>query len=147
MLLAPAAQALDEWRDMSEDAVAAREARERGIHAQCSLASTRNLRRNPNYSRRRLAEYCMGPEYLDDIRSPDWPVLMQPILRDGEVVKRVGTANVRAEEMGDFRAGVIILHEHVVCFHNDGNGSFRFYDNDSRARLEGRPSAPDPEGQ
>ena len=41
--------------------------------------------------------------------------------------------------MGDFRAGVIVLHEHVVCFHNDGNGSFRFYDNDSRARLEGRP--------
>jgi len=64
---------------------------------------------------------------------------MQPILRDGEVVKRVGTANVRAEEMGDFRAGVIVSHEHVVCFHNDENGSFRFYDNDSRERLEGRP--------
>ena len=81
----------------------------------------------------------MGPQYVDDIRCPNWPVLMEPILRDGEVVKRVGVANVRAEEMGDFRAGVIILHEHVVCFHNDENGGFRFYDNDSPARLEGRP--------
>ena len=40
---------------------------------------------------------------------------------------------------GFLRAGVIILHEHVVCFHNDENGGFRFYDNDSPARLEGRP--------
>ena len=133
------AQGLDEWRDMSGNAVTAREARERGVHAQCSLASTRNLRRNPYYSRQRLAEHCVGHDYIDDIRCPDWPVLMEPILREGEVVKRVGTENVRAEEMGDFRAGVIILHGHVVCFHNDGDGGFRFYDNDSPERLAGVP--------
>ncbi len=86
-----------------------------------------------------MAEHCIGHEYIDDIRCPDWPVLMEPILREGEVVKRVGTENVRAEEMVDFRAGVIIAHEHVVCFHNDGDGGFRLYDNDSRERLAGLP--------
>ena len=64
---------------------------------------------------------------------------MEPILREGEVIKRVGTMNIRAEELGDFRAGVIVLGEHVVCFHNDEDGGFRYYDNDSHARLEGRP--------
>ena len=41
--------------------------------------------------------------------------------------------------MSDFRAGVILLPEHVVCFHNDNDGAFRIYDNDSVERREGRP--------
>ena len=38
-----------------------------------------------------------------------------------------------------FRAGVIVFSQHVVCFHNDENGGFRLYDNDSEERGEGRP--------
>ena len=63
--------------------------------------------------------------YMDDIRCPDWPVLMEPMLHDGEVVKRVAVAEVGAEELSDFRAGVVLLVEHVVCFHSDGAGGFR----------------------
>ena len=131
--------AVDEWRDMSGDAITYVEAQARGVHAQCTLAAVRNLRRNPDYSVRRLAERCNGARYIDDIRVPDWPVLMEPMLRAGEVVKRVAVTGIRAEEMSDFRAGVILLPGHVVCFHNDDDGAFRLYDNDSTERREGRP--------
>ena len=124
---------------MSGDAITYVEAQARGVHAQCTLAAVRNLRRNPDYSVRRLAERCNGARYVDDIRVPDWPVLMEPMLRAGEVVKRVAVTGIRAEEMSDFRAGVILLPGHVVCFHNDDDGAFRLYDNDSTERREGRP--------
>ena len=129
----------EEWRDMSGDALTVAEARARGLHAQCTLASVRNLRRNPEYSRERLAERCHGGRYVNDIRCPDWPVLMEPITRAGEVIKRVSLREIQEGEMGDFRAGVVIMSEHVVCFYNSGDGDFRVYDNDSRERREGRP--------
>ena len=129
----------DEWRDMAGDAITWVEAQARGVHAQCPLAAVRNLRRNPDYSVRRLSERCFGACYMDDIRCPDWPVLMEPMLHDGEVVKRVAVAEVGAEELTDFRAGVVLLVEHVVCFHGDGAGGFRVYDNDSAERLAGLP--------
>ena len=128
-----------EWRDMAGDAITWKEAQERGVHAQCTLASVRNLRRNPDYSVRRLSERCLGACYMEDIRCPDWPVLLEPMMRDGEVVKRVAVAEVGAEELPDFRAGVVLLAEHVVCFHRDSAGGFRVYDNDSAERLTGRP--------
>ena len=78
---AAALPTLDEWRDMSGDAITSLEARARGVHAQCTLASVRNLRRNPDYSVRRLSERCIGAEYVDDIRYPDWPALILPVLR------------------------------------------------------------------
>ena len=93
---------LDEWRDMSGDAITYVEAQERGVHAQCTLASVRNLRRNPDYSVRRLSERCIGAEYVDDIRYPDWPALILPVLREGEVVasgpsdEKAGAAGVAA---------------------------------------------------
>ena len=131
--------ALDEWRDMSGGAITFLEAQTRGVHAQCTLSAVRNLRRNPDYSVRRLSERCFGAEYMDDIRSPDWPALIMPVLREGEVVKRVAVQSVGAAEMSDFRAGVVVLGGHVVCFYYDGDGGFRVYDNDSRERQEGRP--------
>ena len=76
---------------------------------------------------------------MNDIRCPDWPMLMEPITRAGEVIKRVSLREVQEGEMGDFRAGVVIMSEHVVCFYNSGDGDFRVYDNDSRERREGRP--------
>ena len=86
-----------------------------------------------------MSERCYGAEYMDDIRSPDWPALILPILREGEVVKRVAVQAVGAEEMSDFRAGVVVMEGHVVCFFYDGDGGFRVYDNDSKERQEGRP--------
>ena len=136
---AAALPTLDEWRDMSGDAITSLEARARGVHAQCTLASVRNLRRNPDYSVRRLSERCIGAEYVDDIRYPDWPALILPVLREGEVVKRAQVRSVRAEELSDFRAGVVVMEGHVVCFFYDGDGGFRVYDNDSEERQEGRP--------
>ena len=76
---------------------------------------------------------------MNDIRCPDWPMLMEPITRPGEVVKRVPLREVQAGEMEDFRAGVVIMSAHVVCFYNSGEGDFRVYDNDSRERREGKP--------
>jgi hypothetical protein len=66
-------------------------------------------------------------------------MLLEPITRTGEVVKRVSLREVQAGMMDDFRAGVVIMSAHVVCFHNSGNGDFRVYDNDSHERQEGRP--------
>ena len=39
-----------------------------------------------------------------------------------EVVKRVPVRSVRAEKLSDFRAGVVIMEGHVVCFFYDGDG-------------------------
>ena len=44
---------------------------------------------------------------------------------------------LRAEELYEFRAAVLIKDIHVVTIFNDDNGGFRLYDNDSRARREG----------
>ena len=55
------------------------------------------------------------------------------------MVKRVQVRSVRAEELSDFRAGVVVMEGHVVCFFYDGDGGFRVYDNDSKERQEGRP--------
>ena len=48
--------------------------------------------------------------------------MIMPVLREGEVVKRVPVRSVRAEELSDFRAGVVIMEGHVVCFFYDGDG-------------------------
>ena len=48
------APASDEWRDMAGGAITFLQAQARGAHAQCTLAAVRNLRRNPDYSVRRL---------------------------------------------------------------------------------------------
>ena len=66
-------------------------------------------------------------------------MLIEPILRPGEVVKRISITGVRAEEMGEFRVGVVLMSAHVICFHNDNEGTFRVYDNDSAERREGKP--------
>ena len=78
----------DIWRDMSGDALTTRVAGERGVHAQCSLAAVRNLRRNQDYTRQRLAERCVAKSYADDVRFPDWAALMLPMLGASEVIKR-----------------------------------------------------------
>ena len=54
----------DVWRDMAGNAITTDEARKRGVHAQCTLATVRNLRRNPAYSVERLAERCYGARYV-----------------------------------------------------------------------------------
>ena len=133
----------DVWRDMSGDAITTSVARERGVHAQCSLAAVRNLRRNQDYTRQRLAERCVTKSYTDDVRFPDWAALMLPMLGATEVVKRGKIAEGPADHatLYDLRAAVVIVSfratNHVVCIHNDRIGGFRLYDNDSAARAAG----------
>ena len=129
--------ARDEWRDMAGDALTTQQAWARGLHAQCSLASVRNIRRQENYTRERLAERQLFQEYPLDIRFPDWPALMQPILHQGEVVKRAQIDSVPALELLDFRIAVVIHSRHVIALINDDDGAFRMYDNDSAERRQG----------
>ena len=131
------ANAEDEWRDMSGDALTVRQARERGVDAQCSLATVRNLRRQETYTRDRLAERCVHQEYVKDVRFPDWPALLQPVLKHGEVVKRANLDNVPAAELMDFRLAVIIHAGHATAVINDESDAFRYYDNDSEERRRG----------
>ena len=109
----------------------------RGVHAQCPLATVRNIRRQEKYPVSRLAEYCLMPEYRDDIRLPDWPMLLQPVALATEVVQRIGIDSISAEEMSDFRVMAVAHRNHVVAIINKGSGEFRVYDNDSVERLDG----------
>ena len=131
----------DVHRDMSGDALTYAQACARGVHAQCPLSAVRNLRRNPDYTHSRLAEHSVGPEYIGDIRVVDWPVLMNPLLTEGEVVKRTGVANISEAHFHDVRAGVILIQYaasgHVVAVHRDEGVGYRLYDNDSSARAHG----------
>ena len=103
----------------------------------------RNLRRNQEYTRQRLAQRCVAKSYAEDVRYPDWPVLMLPMLSDSEVVKRGAVARGPADHVALYglRAAVIIISyavtNHVICIHNDREGGFRLYDNDSSSRAAG----------
>ena len=100
----------------------------------------RNLRRNPRHAADRLAEICATRDYAGDIRFPDWPRVMSPMLSEGEVIKRVSMSSVRAEELSDVRAGVIMTvlrGTHAIAMHNADDGSFHIYDNDSLDRIRG----------
>ena len=127
--------------DMSGDAITtAQLSRSQHLHAQCSLSAVRNLRRNPQYAADRLAEICATRDYAGDIRFPDWPRAMSPMLSEGEVIKRVSMSSVRAEELSDVRAGVIMTilrGTHAIAMHNADDGSFHIYDNDSLDRIRG----------
>ena len=62
---------------------------------------------------------------------------MQPILREGEVVKRTNVDNIAAEWMLDFRVAVLSKDIHVIAIINDNEGAFRVYDNDPQERSRG----------
>ena len=132
-----------EWRDMAGDAITTAESINRGVLAQCTLATARNLRRNPEYSISRLTELCINRASPSDILCPDWPVILAPMLNVHEVIKRFNISEVRAEELMDTRAGVIskYLRESgtwpVVCYFSYGDGTYRVYDNDSEDRQRG----------
>ena len=79
----------------------------------------------------------MHQEYVKDVRFPDWPALLQPVLKHGEVVKRANLDNVPAAELMDFRLAVIIHTGHATAVINDESDAFRYYDNDSEERRRG----------
>ena len=123
----------DEWRDMSGDALTTCEAIRRGLHAQCPLAATRNVRRDPSYTRARLAERQIPgtSEYPNDIRFVDWPIILGPLVNPGEVIKRATLEHIEPADLLDFRVAVVRQHTHVGALINDEDGAFRLYDNDS----------------
>ena len=122
---------------MAGDALTTAQAAARGVDAQCPLAAVRNLRRNPTYSVERPAERGAIRNYPLDVKFPDWPRIMQPMLEGDEVVKRFAVSGVSMSELMDVRAGVIVQAIHVVCFHNAEDGTYRLYDNDSAERRRG----------
>ena len=136
-------ETLDEWRDMAGDATTTAQAT-RGSLPQCTLASVRNLRRNQSYSLQRLAENCLHRDSAEDIRCPNWPQLMLPLLGDGEVIQSASTTTLDHNELCDFRVAVMFYTSlatqsaHVVCIHRGPEGNFRLYDNDSAERRQGR---------
>ena len=85
----------------------------------------------------RLAEHQLYQDSPLDIRFPDWPVLLSPLLEQGEVVKHCKLGSVGAAEMSDFRIAVVTTRTHVIGIINDENGRFRVYDNDSAERHQG----------
>ena len=138
------------WRQMDGaillgDAITTREALRRGVHAQCSLATTRNLFRDQSFSMEELAASCpkAAQDYLGDIHFPDWPRVMQPLRREGEVIKRFDAAQMPIRLLADVRlAACILTHRtHVIAALRDGpHPRFRVYNNDSPERLQGRPA-------
>ena len=135
-------QQLDEHRDMSGDAITATEALQLGTFSQCTLSATRNIRRNEHYTKERLSELCIDAAFPGDIRCPDWPRILSPLLRRDEEVKRAGLHTIPAEDMDGIRIGVIYgffhgVYNHVIAIINDDDGGFRVYDNDSPQRQRG----------
>ena len=140
----PPPEELDEWRDLAGDAITTAQGMARGSHPQCTLASVRNLRRNQAYSTQRLAENCLHKDSAEDIRCPNWPQLMIPLLQEGEVIQSASTTTLDHNELCDFRVAVMFYTSlatqsaHVVCIHRGPEGNFRLYDNDSAERRQGR---------
>jgi hypothetical protein len=127
-------------RDMAGDALTTAQAAERGVPAQCTLAAVRNVRRNPQYTRERLAENVVHSAYVGDILMPDWPKILDAMCADDEAVYRGHWGTIPQSHMMYIRAAVSIdsgpTTAHVVAvIRNDG--AFNIYDNDSPERQRG----------
>ena len=74
------------------------------------------------------------------MRFPDWPKVMQPLLRQGEVVKCFAATSVDSRLLSDVCLAACILtnRTHVIAAIQDTvSKTFRIYDNDSNARQRG----------
>lgn len=158
---APPIEPLNDLRDLSGDAMttsqaisAERKRRAAGgsgpqVHfPQCSLSAVRNLLRNERLPRSFLAtrQIGLGVGAIDaadqgdagDIRYPDWPAILTPLAREGEVVVRFDPTRFGSELLHDARlmACAYLETTHVIAiFRHDtpvgGRVTFRKYDNDS----------------
>jgi hypothetical protein len=80
-----------------------------------------------------------------DIRFPDWPLILRPLLRAGEVIVRFNPQRAGSSEiLHDMRlaAMVFLANTHVIAIHRDdqsacGRITFCKFDNDSDARRRG----------
>ena len=119
------------------------------VFAQCSLSAARNLLRNEQLPHSFLVERQMHGVGSDrseqpdgEIRFPDWPAILRPLLREGEVIVQFDPTNVgRSELLHDVRLAACsyMSTTHVVAIfrhstHIGGRIAFRRYDNDSCAR-------------
>mmetsp|Transcript_49914 Transcript_49914/g.106682 ORF Transcript_49914/g.106682 Transcript_49914/m.106682 type:complete len:395 (-) Transcript_49914:240-1424(-) len=130
----------DDWRDVAGDALTTKQALQQRCHAQCSLATIRNLYRDQSFSPEELAASCVDADYKGDIRFPDSPKLMQGLLREGELVKAFNPSLVAAQLFSRVRlAACILTHRtHVIAVVCDGaREAFRLYDNDASYRQRG----------
>jgi len=137
-------QTPDPDRDMSGDALTTAQAASLGLHAQCTLAATRNIRRNPTYTKSRLAERCIAPEYPGDIRLPDWPQILAELADPETECVQGGRWNMVPQHLlSDIQSAISITHSphtsytHVIALIWDEGGFFKVYNNDSREAQKG----------
>ena len=87
--------------DLAGDARTTTQAMRSEAHAECTLATARNLLRNAAFTREELRSFAQGVGRLGcsstpDIRYTDWSALLAPLCEDGEAVVGFDPASVPA---------------------------------------------------
>ena len=130
---------LDDLRDLSGDAITTNtmlrancaSGHSRGhplyIFAQCSLSATRNLLRDERLPRSFLVArqvHGVGNDTSEqpdgEIRFPDWPTMLRPLLREGEVIVQFDPTRIGASELlHDLRLAACsyAATTHVIAIH------------------------------
>jgi hypothetical protein len=128
----------DPWRDLSGDAKTTATAR--GGHAECNLATARNLHRNETLTREYMRDHQLGGRDGMDTRYPDWHMILQELIEEGECVVQFKMENIIDGDMLQqvrLAALYTLSPPHVVAVIRGEAGSVRLYDNDSTERVEG----------
>ena len=128
----------DPWRDLSGDAKTTATAR--GGHAECNLATARNLHRNETLTREYMRDHQLGGRDGMDTRYPDWHMILQELIEEGECVVQFKMENIIDGDMLQqvrLAALYTLSPPHVVAVIRGEAGSVRLYDNDSIERVEG----------
>ena len=124
-------------RNMAGDA---RRTGNQGGPPQCTLAAARNIIRNETLSEKELATWCEDA----NIQKPRWTNFLNnkciqlgeiAVGADRDIAHRTGRDQIRsAIEVSTIRGST---WSHAITYINNGKGTFRRYDNDDQARLEG----------
>ena len=139
----PTEPPLDPWRDLSGDAKTTAQAN--GGHAECNLATTRNLFRDEELDRQFMVERQVGGTNGRDTRFPDWPRIMGELATEDDCVVKFKMESVTdPERLGHIKMAALYTTAppHVIAIHRGMLGRVRLYDNESRERLQGTYSEP-----
>ena len=128
----------DPWRDMAGDALTSAQAR--GGHAECNLATARNLRREEGLTREYMRARQLGGADGLDTRFPDWIRILQELQSGGECTVQLRLRNLTDPGLLD-HVRIAALYTtnppHVVALLRAAPDRMRLYDNESEARGRG----------
>ena len=128
----------DPWRDMAGDALTSAQAR--GGHAECNLATARNLRREEGLTREYMRARQLGGADGLDTRFPDWIRILQELQNGGECTVQLRLRNLTDPGLLD-HVRIAALYTtnppHVVALLRAAPDRMRLYDNESEARGRG----------